>query len=218
MSNEELPKLSAAAQALIESERQRPPPPAGSAGTGTGTKVIAVAVAAFFIGGVVGAGAFGLLREDPPARIEYVKVEVPVEKIVEVPAPRVDVEPPREQKKPLPRVRVVESPKGAPPPPVVVAEAKPTSKSTLEAERTLLERARTALGRGQPQDARAALERHAQEFPEGQLREEREVLFIQMLVSSRAFEEAREKARRFKDAHPKSILLPTVDAVLEQTQ
>jgi hypothetical protein len=85
----------------------------------------------------------------------------------------------------------------------------------LAAERGLLEMARTALARGQAEDALQALERHAASFPRGRLAEEREVLAIQSLVALGRPADAKARASRFRHLFPTSILQPAVDAALE---
>jgi hypothetical protein len=82
----------------------------------------------------------------------------------------------------------------------------------LAAERTLLDVARAALSRGEAANAIAAAERHAAEFPDGQLAEEREAILIRALVQSGSMESARARARRFHARFPQSIFDRTIDA------
>jgi hypothetical protein len=84
----------------------------------------------------------------------------------------------------------------------------------LAAERALLEVARTALARGQPAEALAALAGHAKRFPKGRLAEERESLTVQALAAAGRPGEARERAERFRRRSPNSILLPAVESAL----
>ena len=78
----------------------------------------------------------------------------------------------------------------APPAPVARPVAPPAPEppraepplDTLGEERGLLDRARQDISRGLLAEAAALLERHAAEFPSGQLAEEREALFIRLLV------------------------------------
>jgi hypothetical protein len=90
----------------------------------------------------------------------------------------------------------------------------PSRDLDLAAERTLLETARTALGRSDPAAALASLERHAQRHPSGQLREERDALAVQTLAALGRTEEARSRADRFRRAYPGSLFLPVVDATV----
>lgn len=89
------------------------------------------------------------------------------------------------------------------------------STGNLAAERRLLAVARTALGRSNGADALAACDEHERQFPKGELVEEREAIAIQALVQSQRAGEARERANRFRQAYPKSILLPAVLASTE---
>jgi len=84
------------------------------------------------------------------------------------------------------------------------------SGNDLEAERALLDVARTALGRGDGANALTACEGHARRFPRGALGEEREAIAVQALVLEQRGEDARLRAERFRKAYPRSILLPAV--------
>jgi hypothetical protein len=81
----------------------------------------------------------------------------------------------------------------------------------LAGERRLLQTARTALGRGDPESALATLERHAREYQGGQLGQEREALTIQALVGLGRRSEARTRAERFRARFPNSLLIPVID-------
>lgn len=85
----------------------------------------------------------------------------------------------------------------------------------LAAERRLLAVARTALGRSNGADALASCNEHERQFPKGELAEEREAIAIQALVQSQRAGEARDRANRFRQSYPKSILLPAVLASTE---
>ena len=107
---------------------------------------------------------------------------------------------------------------GALPVPEASAEPKPEPAVSLAAERELLERARAALARPDAASASKALEEHAHRFPQGQLAEEREVLWIKALAISQRRQEARAKAALFRERFPRSILLPVVDAALSSEE
>lgn len=83
----------------------------------------------------------------------------------------------------------------------------------LARERALIETARSALARKQP-DVMEILVRHEQQFPEGRLAEERESLLVQALVRAGRAEEARRRAARFRARWPRSLLQPVLDAAL----
>jgi len=84
----------------------------------------------------------------------------------------------------------------------------------LAAERSLVEMARAALTRGQAERALAALRRHARQFPNGELTEEREGLLVQALVGAQRYDQAREKAEQFKKRYPRSLFAPVVDQAI----
>ena len=111
---------------------------------------------------------------------------------------------------PAPVARPVAPPAPEPPPP---AEAP---LDTLGEERGLLDRARQDIAEGLLGEAGALLERHAAQFPAGQLAEEREALIIRLLVREGREREARSRAARFRMEHPRSIQLPGIDDALRE--
>lgn len=94
------------------------------------------------------------------------------------------------------------------------ARTDESRRSDLDAERTLLETARTALVRGDGEHALAALDRHRARFPAGQLREERESLNVYALVAANRKAEARAKAAEFRRSFPRSLQGPALDALV----
>ena len=109
-------------------------------------------------------------------------------------------------------------------PPAAVAAAPPSSARPpsaaardvdLAAERAGIDMARTALTRGDDAGALLLLQRHAREFPQGRLVEEREALWVQALARSGRVGEARAHARAFRQRFPKSMLLPAVDMAVD---
>jgi hypothetical protein len=84
----------------------------------------------------------------------------------------------------------------------------------LAAERALVERARSALARSRPRDALAALDEHRKLFAAGQLAEERDALAVIAVAGLGEHEKARSAAERFRKQHPKSWLLPAVEAAV----
>jgi hypothetical protein len=83
----------------------------------------------------------------------------------------------------------------------------------LAAERLLLESARTALERGDPSHAIAALDRHRQRYPAGQLTEERESLAVYALVAEGKMDEARDRTAAFHRKFQHSLQGPALDAL-----
>lgn len=99
--------------------------------------------------------------------------------------------------------------------PATNAAVAPKSSGDLAVERRLLAVARTALGRSNGADALASCDEHERRFPKGELVEEREAIAVQALVQSQRVGEAHDRANRFRQAYPKSILLPAVMASVE---
>lgn len=85
----------------------------------------------------------------------------------------------------------------------------------LAAERALLDVARSALGRGEPSEALAAVDRHTREYPDGTLVEEREALAIKALVALGRRSEAKTRAEAFEKRFPRSLLLRAVKAAVD---
>lgn len=118
-------------------------------------------------------------------------------------------EPPRPTMPRSPRVQ-------APPPELALPASTPRARQegSLGAERKLIEIARTAIGRGQYDGALQSLGKHAKLFPDGELEEEREGLWVQALVGHGDDAEARERGARFHQRHPRSLFAPAVDEAL----
>lgn len=87
---------------------------------------------------------------------------------------------------------------------------------TLGEERAMLDHARQDIVQGQLAEARGLLGRHAEQFPGGQLAEEREALVIRLLVREGRESEARARAARFRQDHPRSIQLPGIGDALRE--
>lgn len=81
----------------------------------------------------------------------------------------------------------------------------------LAHERALVERARTALIRGEPTRALDALREHQRRHPRGQLAEERDALRIEALRAAGRATEARGEAEQFRRAHPESLHAPEAE-------
>lgn len=86
--------------------------------------------------------------------------------------------------------------------------------STLTAERELLDAARATLARGEPQTGIVFLEKHAKQFPKGMLTEEREALYVRILVTSGAHESALARAENFRLKFPNSIFMPVIERAI----
>jgi hypothetical protein len=176
-------------------------------------KYITVAALAFLAGGLSGAAIYhGLARPEPsrqePAAADATPVAhvAPPPQIAPVPSPiAVPITPtPPPQPSTAPAAQPTASTKGA----VVTA-------SDLARERAIIEVARTAVSRGRISAALDAIERHAREFPKGQLAEEREGLRVIALARGGRSEEAEQRASAFRKRYPKSVLLPATEAAVE---
>ncbi|WP_437944724.1 tetratricopeptide repeat protein [Sorangium sp. So ce296] len=81
---------------------------------------------------------------------------------------------------------------------------KPTETDLLRAESALLTEARAKLRSGDAAAAAAILERLRAQFPNGVLRQEREVLAIEVLASRGNMQEAKRRAQAFVKQYPGS--------------
>jgi len=62
--------------------------------------------------------------------------------------------------------------------------------------------------------ALSILRRHANLYPNGDLREEREGLLIQALVAHGDYGAARERAARFQERYPRSLFAPAIEQAI----
>lgn len=153
-------------------------------GLAVGTIVLAAGTGALF-GLYAGRGPGDAQAEVPPS----------------VPARVVDVAPPvaPTAESAPPRSVTVESAPAAP------APALPAGKPPSEA--SLIRAARAALPGGTTQ-ARRLLERHRRLYPQGQLVQEREVLWIEVLEREGRGDEASARAAAFRQQNPESAHRP----------
>jgi hypothetical protein len=188
------------------------PPCTGSSVPSVSSKAIAKASVLFLIGAA--AGAIGHAMLSPPMAASIARpatVATPQaagELLVQDPPPAPAATPISS----LPSVAASPPSKSAPVPQRARESERP---GVLEAERTLLETARTALLRSDHGDALAALDEHRVRFPAGQLTEERESLAIYVLVAAGRKDEARVKAAQFLRAFPKSLHVEALKTLVE---
>lgn len=95
------------------------------------------------------------------------------------------------------------------------AAASASGPSTIHAERLIIDEARGAYAKGERDEALSVLGRHVRAYPAGALAEEREALAVRILVDDGRYGAARERGARFRAQHPKSLMLPAVEAALE---
>lgn len=125
-------------------------------------------------------------------------------------------EPPRTKEPPAPAVNPPRRAQALPKQPAAKADRSGSTRDeALADERALVEIARTALLKRETKEALEALEAHARQFPQGQLSEERESLWVQALVNAGRPEDARRKAAEFRQKFPDSMMQPAVDAAME---
>lgn len=87
-------------------------------------------------------------------------------------------------------------------------------KSALAAERSVLDRARKHLAADEPAKALVILEQHARRFPRGELSEEREAMWINVLVLLNRGTEAKARGDAFAARFPNSLMGSSVRAAL----
>lgn len=199
--------------AVLELTRARIAATAGSlatAGAGGAAATLGAAkiVALLAVGAAAGAaGGIGLYAAAVPV--------VPVQPIViqlPAPAPPPPAAPtePAPQAEPPPARAERRAPKAQPP---TEPAAAPTP--TVETERLLVERAGVALARGEAAAALEVCDEHQRVFPTGLLAEERESVAIRALAALGRLDEARSRAKAFKEAFPRSMQRPIIDRALK---
>jgi outer membrane protein assembly factor BamD (BamD/ComL family) len=97
---------------------------------------------------------------------------------------------------------------------VSTAASASSPDDQLAHERQIIDKARSALARRDPDAALAAVAEHARSFPKGQLVEMREALAVQALVQGGRGPEARARAERFHRSFPASMYSPVVDSAI----
>ncbi len=121
----------------------------------------------------------------------------------------------------VPPPPAVVAPTPPPPAPVPAPEAKAATASadaSLQAERRLIETARTALLRKTPENALQALALHRRRFATGRLQEERDSLEVQALMAAGRRQDAQHAAESFLQHHPESIFSAIVRASVRETK
>ena len=179
------------------------PHAAASAAKSIGVRSLALAAGTFVLGGAVGATLAIVLRHEPPPRTVY--VERPIPPVVAPPSAQV------------PTAVVADEPTGEP-----ARKLLPTPSATstitidtLAVERGIIDDARAKLASGDPGAALRRLDEHARRFPKARLEEEREALAIQALVNAGKPEDARVRARTFRERWPKSVYAAAVDVTMQ---
>jgi hypothetical protein len=155
---------------------------------------------ALVIGAVGGTATWNALRPAPKSPVVYIDRVVPL--------PVAATAPTNTESEPA-------EPRALPNPPSAADPAMSVTRDVdLTAERSLLDVARTALARGNGEDALVAATKHEKRYPRGDLSEEREAMAIQALVLLRRYDEARARGATFHRRFPGSVLAPGIDAAL----
>jgi hypothetical protein len=139
-----------------------------------------------------------------PARDDPARAFTPTAPPVEPPSVELRVDPPRRGPDRAGRTR-------DPARTSSIEEGTAEVQSTLGAERAIIDVARAAVSRGHPEEALDALARHAREFPEGLLREERDALVTIALYRTGRISEADDAAARFRATYPTSVFRASIE-------
>jgi hypothetical protein len=178
---------------------------APSVPTGGVAKVVSAALTSAVVAGVVG---FAIGRASAPeTKLATVAPQTIVASDPAAPVPAASAPP--------------EAPSATEPAPSVAATTTataaarpPAAASDFSAERSLLERARSALARSDGTAAMAAIDEHQRRFPSGSLAEEREALAVRALLASGKRAEAERRAAAFGKRYPNSLFSKMLDADL----
>jgi hypothetical protein len=120
---------------------------------------------------------------------------------------------------PSPPARMQEAAPAPPPPPATRPGSEaPRKDADLQAERRLIEGARTALLRREPEHALSSLSAHEKRFKLGRLAEERDSLRVQALAALGKAPQARAAAAAFHERYPESFFGPAVDGTIDRMQ
>lgn len=169
-----------------------PAPPKGY--TITGPRLASAAAAVFLLGALSGAAGHALLTR--PVRAEMNPIEAEI-----APAPLSPVAPAPE---PIASTSAVPSTSAAP--------SSSIASPAWEPERAILERARTALVKGAPQQALDQANKHARLFPQSSAAATREEIAIRALVQLGRRAEAEERAAKLVQWAPQRR--PAMEAML----
>ncbi|MBL8954892.1 MAG: hypothetical protein JNK82_29210 [Myxococcaceae bacterium] len=224
------------AKLLVDAERQRPGPTAAeteailarvmeagavtaAAGGAVALKVIAGVVVGLAVGG-------GLVGWRLSGEIAQLRAELEAER--RVPALSAAVVEPTPPPPPVPAAVVPEpvrprpvvaqkpvrvEPEPAAPP--AAMEPPELAADSIAREATLIDRARTALLKRDFESAELALTEYAQRFPAGRMIEEQELMMVQLHLGRGRHADAQRAAERFRQAHPKSLFMPTLNRLVD---
>lgn len=189
---------------------------ATSATTGTAPSLVAKVArltqlkllgAGLAVGAVVGGGAVELSHSEqtpPPPIAQVAPMTEPAPTVASLPTPELllqaDPQPPAPSgKPPLTKAKAVAAAPASSP-------AAKIADETWDAERALVDAARTALLRNDLTSVRALTAEHSARFPDGALVEEREGMNVLARLRDPTDETAPEAARAFRARFPQSVL------------
>lgn len=148
------------------------------------------------------------MRSSEIAPTQGQNAAVPASAQVSPPEPRPEVEePPTRQAPALPATPSL-------PVAMTANERRPEPAVRLSDERALIDSARQALVRDEPDAALSTLRRHRRTYALGALREERDALEVVALAQAGRTADAERLGRRFHARYPASLLGGTVRAAL----
>jgi hypothetical protein len=185
-----------------------------STGTGTLPRVpMWVVGAAFVVGGAIGFGVHGAVAARDGSTSSTTVVTVA--KTIEAPAPSASAVPSGSSEAVAVASVPAISPSSLPLAPDSSSATRFNHAADLSEERKILDDARAAFGRGDPDGAVAKARAHERRFPHGALSEERDALWVQALAQAGKSDEARARAAKFEQNYPESMLLPSVKAAAQ---
>ncbi|WP_437725332.1 tetratricopeptide repeat protein [Sorangium sp. So ce861] len=184
------------------------------------SSALSIKAAAVLVGGglALGGGYWALSSAEPPAPShaegpEQAPAVAPQASAVAPQEPQAPLAPaaePAPRPEPRPEAPIEGEPSRRPSGP------KPTETDLLRAESALLTEARAKLRSGDAAAAAATLERLRAQFPNGVLRQEREVLAIDVLASRGNSKEAKRRAQAFVKQYPGSPHSAKLKRLLDQ--
>jgi hypothetical protein len=175
----------------------------------SGWRLAAAGLGTFVLGGATGAALHA--RSTPPrTEIRYVDRIVEVDRASDGGV----LQPPSPPNSALPVVSVPSDRPARVERPPAAAASSTASDDALARERQVIEKARSALARGDADGALAAASEHARAFPRGQLSEAREAIAVRALAHAGRHQEARMRADRFRRTFPGSMYSPVVEAAI----
>lgn len=194
------------------------PSPSGGAWTGIRAYTLVAACVTSLAAGVV----IGRLTVTTPPHSVTALPPAPValaaaDDAAPAPSPDEDVEsaPEPPAARPSRPVAATRAPDAAPAEKLQAPSTAPAIAS--EAERLLLDRARSGLQRGLTDEALIALMSHERQFPMGILSEERDVLLIEAYLHAQRIELAKQRIARYRARHPAGALCARVEALTGET-